>query len=749
MNKLILPFHKTGWLYLILLLWLGSYWYQSEGGFSEIKQFNIDLLFKSKGDASKGSPNNIANIQSTFEDHDLDDIIEILDLYPNATVALLGNLSKSFTQKLQTYLESHPRKSKLIIGSGNWSSALSVAGNEEVTIDSVLDSIRYTNNPKVNRLTSSHFVFTPIVDVQAQRYTLFWRENHQTYLTLAGEVLRQMVLNHNIQVHKGWHIELSATHKDTDKIWPLGFNGEIYTQSRTELATPLRYFLDYQKDYMQASLTNVNSDKIASNSPTPYGAIIISEGKNYAGTLSARLLDKLINHQYLYQTLPIIILSWLILIIGVLMLWFILQLSSKKQVVVIVTYTILVTALQYYIFTIQQWIPLLPTFSLLALTWALLMAYQSENRLFIAAYKHRGGNNAKNLINNNATAKKMAKPVSKKLNQSKKSLTPAAKISKVANAINHNTAQNASSNSLDATMVMSNEQKKSVALAKDQQLQMKNFGRYQVEGILGKGAMGIVYQGVDPKINRHVAIKTLQLNNHDSEQEYIEAKERFFKEAQTAGGLSHANIVTIYDVGEEDNLGYIAMDLLTGAPLSVFIKPDNLLPSSLVYQLMIQITDALEYAHQQNVVHRDIKPANIIYDDDLLKVTVTDFGIAYVSDNSKTKTGVIMGSPYYMSPEQILGLQVDGRSDIFSLGVTFYQLLSGELPFKGESIATVAYQITKSKATAVTQVNSQLPASALRITNKAMHKDISKRYQTMAEFKQALENALKRDFKNV
>jgi serine/threonine protein kinase len=119
-----------------------------------------------------------------------------------------------------------------------------------------------------------------------------------------------------------------------------------------------------------------------------------------------------------------------------------------------------------------------------------------------------------------------------------------------------------------------------------------------------------------------------------------------------------------------------------------------------------------------------------------------------VSDNSKTKTGVIMGSPYYMSPEQILGLKVDGRSDIFSLGVTFYQLLSGILPFQGESIATVAYQITKSKATAVNQVNSKLPASAQRITNKAMHKDINKRYQTMGEFQLALENALKRDFKN-
>jgi serine/threonine protein kinase len=278
-------------------------------------------------------------------------------------------------------------------------------------------------------------------------------------------------------------------------------------------------------------------------------------------------------------------------------------------------------------------------------------------------------------------------------------------------------------------------------------LSCKAFGRYQVEGILGKGAMGTVYQGVDPKINRHVAIKTLRLSDDAESIDNQAAKERFFKEAQTAGGLSHANIVTIYDVGEENNLGYIAMDLLTGAPLSLFTQPDKTLPAPLIYQLLIQICEALNYAHQQNVVHRDIKPANIIYDDDLLKVTVTDFGIAYVSDNSKTKTGVIMGSPYYMSPEQILGLKIDGRSDIFSLGVTFYQLLCGHLPFAGESIATVAYQITKVKAIAVNQHNSKLPSSAQRICNKAMHKDSTKRYQSMAEFRLALISALKRDFK--
>lgn len=277
----------------------------------------------------------------------------------------------------------------------------------------------------------------------------------------------------------------------------------------------------------------------------------------------------------------------------------------------------------------------------------------------------------------------------------------------------------------------------------------KTFGRYKVEGLLGKGAMGIVYQGIDPKINRHVAIKTLQLSDSIDQVEITKAKQRFFREAETAGGLSHANIVTIYDVGDEGSLGYIAMDLLTGAPLSHFIKQNNLLPVPLIYQLMIQITDALEYAHRQNVVHRDIKPANIIYDDDLQKVTITDFGIACVNDNSRTSTGVIMGSPYYMSPEQILGKQVDGRSDIFSLGATLYQLLSGCLPFEGDSVVSVVYQISNEKHIAITKQNDALPPSALRITNKAMQKDTEKRYQSMQEFKQALINALKRDYKQV
>ncbi|WMS85786.1 serine/threonine-protein kinase [Pleionea litopenaei] len=278
-------------------------------------------------------------------------------------------------------------------------------------------------------------------------------------------------------------------------------------------------------------------------------------------------------------------------------------------------------------------------------------------------------------------------------------------------------------------------------------LQPPTLGRYRIESILGKGAMGVVYRGIDPAINREVAIKTLALSQENIDSEHQLARERFFREAETAGKLNHPNIVTVYDVGEEQDLAFIAMDLLTGVPLDKHIKKDQLLPVVLVYQLMTQIASALAYAHSQGVVHRDIKPANIIYDDDKHKVIITDFGIAHLVDKSKTRTGAILGSPFYMSPEQVQGKRIDGRSDIFSMGVTFYQLLTGQLPFKGESLATVALNITTQKHEPVRKIRADLPASASRIINKALQKDQDKRYQSVEELQDALVNALKRDFK--
>ena len=256
------------------------------------------------------------------------------------------------------------------------------------------------------------------------------------------------------------------------------------------------------------------------------------------------------------------------------------------------------------------------------------------------------------------------------------------------------------------------------------------LGRYQIDKEIGRGAMGMVYLGHDPKIGRTVAIKTLMLSQEFEGDKLVEAKERFFREAETAGRLNHPNIVTIYDVGEDQDMSYIAMDYLKGTDLLGYSKQNELLPATEVLNVIIKVADALDYAHEQKVVHRDIKPANIIYDKETGVLKVTDFGVACLTDTSKTKTGTILGSPSYMSPEQLAGKRVDGRSDLFSLGVTMYQLLTGELPFVGESLASLMYKIANEKHPDIRMFNPELPACVAKIINKALHKDIDRRFQS-------------------
>jgi len=275
-------------------------------------------------------------------------------------------------------------------------------------------------------------------------------------------------------------------------------------------------------------------------------------------------------------------------------------------------------------------------------------------------------------------------------------------------------------------------------------LQRPQLGRYQIDKVIGQGAMGVVYLGSDPKIGRSVAIKTLALSSEFAGHDLDEAKQRFNREAETAGKLRHPNIVTIYDVGEEQDLAYIAMDYLQGRPLSDNIKPESLLPVEIVYNLIKQVAEALSYAHSQKVVHRDIKPANIIYYADEAQVVVTDFGIACVTDNSKTRTGTILGSPYYMSPEQIAGARVDGRADIFSLGVTMYQLLTGCLPFEGDNLVTLTYNIAKQKHIPIRKQRPDLPSSVTKLINKALQKNKKDRFKNAAEFAQEIDKTLTR-----
>ncbi len=264
------------------------------------------------------------------------------------------------------------------------------------------------------------------------------------------------------------------------------------------------------------------------------------------------------------------------------------------------------------------------------------------------------------------------------------------------------------------------------------------LGRYQIEKELGKGAMGVVYLGKDPKIGRVVAIKTMALSQEFEGDELVEVKERFFREAETAGRLTHPNIVTIYDAGEEHDLAYIAMEFLKGRDLAPFTKPDALLPLPQVLSIVARVAEALGYAHLQNVVHRDIKPANIMYEPESDTPKVTDFGIARVTDSSKTKTGMVLGTPSYMSPEQLAGKKVEGRSDLFSLGVMLYQMLSGSLPFQGESMAQLMFKIANEPHLDIRKLKPDLPACVAAITNKALAKDPDQRYQNGEQMAKAI-----------
>lgn len=261
---------------------------------------------------------------------------------------------------------------------------------------------------------------------------------------------------------------------------------------------------------------------------------------------------------------------------------------------------------------------------------------------------------------------------------------------------------------------------------------LTKLGRYEISGTLGKGAMGHVYKGVDPAINRPVALKTIRLDFITDPEEMEELKERLYREAQAAGKLSHPNIVTIYDVGSDGDLQYIAMEYLEGQTLEDMIKKKTKFNYKIVAQIMIQICSALQYAHERNIVHRDIKPANIMITKDYA-VKVMDFGIARIDSNSMTKTGIAMGTPNYISPEQLQGQPVDAKADIFSLGVVLYELLIGKRPFKGENITSLIYSILNHEPQKPSNIKPQIPLLFDHIVDKTLRKDPQERYQNANE----------------
>jgi tRNA A-37 threonylcarbamoyl transferase component Bud32 len=259
----------------------------------------------------------------------------------------------------------------------------------------------------------------------------------------------------------------------------------------------------------------------------------------------------------------------------------------------------------------------------------------------------------------------------------------------------------------------------------------EKIGRYEILRCIGKGAMGKVFLGLDPHINRLTAIKTLRFEDNFVEDEIEDVRKKFFREAESAGTLSHANIVTIYDAGEDREQVYIAMEYLEGVTLARFTKAKRLLSASKIIDYGIQIANALDYAHQKGIVHRDIKPANIMVDQNG-EIKITDFGIARITATSNTQTGVVKGTPFYMSPEQFSGTKVDGRSDIFSFGTLLFQLLTGTLPFFSESPAKLMNQIMNFPHPNPRAINPRAIPAIVAIVDKALEKDRGQRYQRAA-----------------
>jgi eukaryotic-like serine/threonine-protein kinase len=267
----------------------------------------------------------------------------------------------------------------------------------------------------------------------------------------------------------------------------------------------------------------------------------------------------------------------------------------------------------------------------------------------------------------------------------------------------------------------------------------ERLGRYQLEREIGRGAMGIVYLGRDTAINRMVAIKAIPLAAEFSDAELVEARSRFFREAETAGRLNHPNIVTIYDVGEERGLAYIAMEYLKGRHLSDYAKSNNLLEPRKVLEIIGRTADALGFAHKQQVVHRDIKPANLMYDPSSDVLKITDFGIARLSGAGSTRTGIVLGTPSFMSPEQLEGRTVTGHSDLFSLGVSLFQLLTGQLPFTADSMTGLMQQIAEAPHPPLRAFRPDLPACVESVIDRALAKNPEARYDSGAQMAAALE----------
>lgn len=262
-------------------------------------------------------------------------------------------------------------------------------------------------------------------------------------------------------------------------------------------------------------------------------------------------------------------------------------------------------------------------------------------------------------------------------------------------------------------------------------MEVRKLGRYEIVAELGKGAMGVVYRAIDPMLDRTVAIKTINMELELEEMAEYEA--RFYQEAKAAGGLNHPNIVTIYDIGKSGHVAYMAMELLDGKELRAMMAPGKPMPVANAVDIAAQVAEGLGYAHEHDVVHRDIKPTNIMIVRDG-RVKITDFGIAHMrSTNIRTQTGIVLGSPKYLSPEQVAGKRAEPSSDIFALGVILYEMVAGKAPFTGEDVTSIMFQILNFVPPPPSSLNREAPEMLDFIVAKALAKSPQNRYSDVRE----------------
>ena len=268
----------------------------------------------------------------------------------------------------------------------------------------------------------------------------------------------------------------------------------------------------------------------------------------------------------------------------------------------------------------------------------------------------------------------------------------------------------------------------------------EKIGKYEIRGVLGRGAMGVVYDGWDPLIQRRVAIKTVRLPREDEDPEATEGLARFRREAQAAGRLQHPNIVGVYDYGETGESAYLVMEFVDGRSVKAALDAQERFPIPEVARVMRDLLDALQYSHEHGVVHRDIKPANMMLTPNG-RVKVADFGVARIESSSMTQVGTVIGTPAYMSPEQLAGQTVDSRSDIYSAGVVLYQLLTGDRPYHGSNLTSIYHQALNTEPVPPSKLAVTVPPAFDPVVARAMGKRPSERYATAAEFAAAVDAA--------